>query len=200
MSNALFPELPGLTFDMKCNSEFNTIVHKPANGREVRGSFSAYPMWIFSLNYSHLDDQSYGDLETLHGFILQRRGRFDSFLYDYKNANTVTNGVLGTGNGSRTEWPLTRVWGGFTEPVENPNQVESITLDDEVVDTGDYTISTAGVLNFATAPVADAVIRWTGSYYFRCRFGSDVTDFTEFLSKIYRHEDFQFRGSPVEKV
>jgi len=200
MSDAVLPELPGLSFDMKCNSQFATVIHTPANGQEVRGSFAAYPMWLFSLNYEWLDDNPEDrDLQTLHGFILQRRGSFDSFLYSHKNANAVIDQVLGTGNGTRTDWPLLRVWGGFTEPVENPNQIEAITIDDELVDTGDYTVSTTGVLSFITPP-ASGVIRWTGSYYFRCRFEADLTDFTEFVTRMYSHEDFQFRGSPVNKV
>jgi uncharacterized protein (TIGR02217 family) len=200
MSNEMLPDLPGLTFDMKCNSQFATVIHSPANGPEVRGSYMAYPIWMFSLNYSMLDDQSYDDLETLHGFILQRRGSFDSFLYAARNANTVVDHSLGTGNGSRTQWQLQRVWGGFAEPIENPNQIDAIKLDGEVVDTADYSVSTTGLLTFDAAPASGVNIQASFSYYYRCRFETDLTDFTEFSTRIYSHEDFQFRGSPMNKV
>ncbi|MDD5271079.1 MAG: DUF2460 domain-containing protein [Methylovulum sp.] len=200
MSNEVLPDLPGLTFDMKCNSQFATVIHTPANGQEVRGSFSAYPIWLFSLHYSLLDDNEYADLQALHGFILRRRGSFDSFLYSHPNAHSVSGQTVGTGDGSRTDWPLLRTWGGFTEPVENPNQIDEVTLDGVVADTGSYSVSTAGLLSFSTPPSNGAVIQWGGSYYFRCRFEADLTDFTEFATRIYSHEDFQFRGSPVNKL
>jgi len=200
MSNDVLPDLPGLTFDMKCNSQFATIIHNPVNGPEVRASYMAYPIWLFSLNYALLDDQGYADLETLHGFILQRRGSFDSFLYTARNANTVTDYLLGTGNASQTQWQLQRVWGGFIEPIENPNQIDAVKLNGEVVDTADYSVSTTGLLTFDVAPDSSAIIEVSFSYYYRCRFETDLTDFTEFATRIYNHEDFQFRGSPVNKL
>lgn len=207
MSDALFPVLPGLTFDMKCNSRFNTVVHEPVAGREVRARFSGYPLWLFVLQYDFLDDTPEGDadLETLHGFICQRGGRYDSFLYDHDNANTVTDSTIGIGDGSKTDFQLVRHWGGFTEPVENPKSDVAVTVDEVAIDAANYGVGTTGLVSFKTTPVdytpADgAVIRWSGGYYFRCRFDSDDTDFTEFARRLYTHQDFQFRGSPVNKV
>lgn len=202
MSDAIFPTLPGLSFDMQCNSQFTTVVHTPVAGREVRAAFSAYPLWLFSLNFDFLDDTPEGeaDLATLHGFILQRRGRFDSFLYEHRTANAVTDQWLGLGNGVKTDWPLKRAWGGFVEPVENPKSQAVITRDGEMVGAADYSISPTGLVSFAAPPAEGAILRWSGGYYFRCRFESDETDFTEFLDRLYRHDALRFVGSPVNKV
>lgn len=200
MSNEVFPDLPGLSIEMKCNSEFSTIIHTSFSSKEARSANAAYPMWLFSVNFPHLDDQQFTDLETLHGFICQRRGRFDTFLYAHRNANAVVGRQFGTGNGTRTDFQLTRSFGGFVEPVENPNLIEAISLDDVDVDSGDYSVSSTGSVSFNTAPASGVVIRWTGSYYFRCRFDADATDFTEFASKLFNHESLQFKGSPVNKL
>lgn len=200
MSNAVFPELSGLAIEGSCNSEFVTVVHTPVNGAEVRAAYAGYPMWIFSLNYELLDDLEYDDLRVLHGFKLQQRGRFDSFLFSYKNANAVTEQTIGTGNGVKTTFQLRRDWGGFIEPIENPNQIDAILLDGETVDTGDFSVSSTGLVTFDTAPANGVVVQASFSYFYRCRFETDLTDFKEFSPQLFSHEDFAFRGSVVNKV
>lgn len=93
-----------------------------------------------------------------------------------------------------------RVWGGFAEPIENPNQIDEILLDDVVVDTGDFSVSSTGLLTFDTAPADGVVVKASFSYYYRCRFETDTTDFKEFSPQLFSHDDFAFRGSVVNKV
>jgi hypothetical protein len=200
MSDAIFPDLPGLAFDKKTNTEFKTVIHNTAAGGETRGRFSGYPFWLFRLNYTLLDNFDYDDLTVLHGFHCQRGGMFDSFLYRHQHENRVDDGLIGTGNGSRTAWPLRRSFGGFTEPCENVDALESVSVGGVVLAGSAYDLGATGIITFDNPPADGAVIRATFSYFYRCRFESDVTDFTEFANLLYSHEDFGFRGSVVNKV
>ena len=48
-----------------------------------------------------------------------------------------------------------------------------------------YTVH-GGVFTLATAPAAGSTLRWSGSYYWRCRFAADQLDFEKFLDKIWQ--------------
>lgn len=51
----------------------------------------------------------------------------------------------------------------------------------------DYSYTThGGVFTLATAPATGAVVRWSGSFYWRCRFAADQLDFEKFLDKIWQ--------------
>lgn len=51
----------------------------------------------------------------------------------------------------------------------------------------DYSYTShGGVFTLATAPAVGAVVRWAGSFYWRCRFAADQLDFDKFLDKIWQ--------------
>lgn len=49
----------------------------------------------------------------------------------------------------------------------------------------DYTLSTSGLVTFSTAPLANAVLTWSGSYYWRVRFKQDMQESDNFMYKLY---------------
>lgn len=58
MSNALFPELPGLEWDLSKAPMFNTKIMTSINGRELRASFQSFPKYEISLSFGFLRERS----------------------------------------------------------------------------------------------------------------------------------------------
>ncbi|MCK9622197.1 MAG: DUF2460 domain-containing protein [Methylobacter sp.] len=201
MSDAVFPTLPGLTWDISRNPRFHTIRHDPVDGKQARAAFMAYPLWDFELAYELIRDTAGGELQSLLGFYLSRQGGFDSWLYDCPEDNAVTAQNFGTGDGATLAFQLKRTWGGFDEPINNPKASPSIYIDGVLKTvTTDYTISSTGLVTFVTAPVASKAITWTGGFYYRCVFEEDKSNFVQFANNLYNLQSLTFIGSPVNKV
>ncbi|MFX7792651.1 DUF2460 domain-containing protein, partial [Acinetobacter baumannii] len=82
MSDVLFPELPGLEWDLSKKPIFNTKIMESVNGRELRASYQAVPKYEISLSFGFLrESKGRNELQQLESFFLERRGEFDSFLF-----------------------------------------------------------------------------------------------------------------------
>ena len=82
MSDVLFPELPGLEWDLSKKPVFNTKIMESVNGRELRASYQAVPKYEISLSFAFLrESKGRNELQQLESFFIERRGAFDSFLF-----------------------------------------------------------------------------------------------------------------------
>ena len=120
MSNAIFPTLPGLQWDVKKTPQWSTKVQQSAGGKELRASYFSYPIYKYTLAYDVLRQVSaFQELQTLAGFFSARQGKYDSFLFQDPNDNAVpfasdtfpTHG-FGAGDGSTTAFQLQRTAAG----------------------------------------------------------------------------------------
>ena len=202
MSNAIFPTLAGISWDISKAPQFSTIIHKAASGYEYRSALMVYPLYQFGLKYDVLrDNTANNELKTLLGFFNSRKGSFDSFLFTDPSDYTVTAEALGTGNGSNKIFQLVRNYGGFVEPVNTVNSAPLIYVNGVLKTlTTDYTISSTGLVTFVAAPANALAVTWTGTYYYRCRFLSDSISPTQFMQKLYSLSKLDFIGSVVSKV
>jgi len=153
------------------------------SGFERRVSLRAYPLYEFEFGYDLLrSDTAFHELQDVQNFFLARNGTFDSFKLDesYTPDNSVTDQLIGTGNGSATQFQLVRTLtaNGFAEPCMNPNVITAIK--DNGNATSNYTTNGTGLITFNSPPVAGHTLTATFSYYFRCRFGHDEIDFAAF--------------------
>lgn len=127
----LFPsqaQLPGLGFNVKKAPEFSTRIAEHTSGKEVRNAFWDDPRWNYEVNFELLRDRPVGSLESelkkIAGFFMQRRGRYEAFLFrdpdDYQASNiqAETDGVTLT-------FDLRRDFGGFLERIGQLDQVAS---------------------------------------------------------------------------
>jgi uncharacterized protein (TIGR02217 family) len=186
MSNAVFPTLPGLTWDVKRSPEFSTTVVKGADGGETRIGNWANPIWHWSLTHELLRDDATDELKTLLGFFLARQGKLDDFLYEDPSDNAVTGQQLGIGDGTTTAFQCVRAYGGFVEPVKNLNGAPVIKVDGVTKTvTTHYTVSSTGLVTFATAPANGAVITADLEYYWRVRFDLDSAEFNQFAQNLW---------------
>ena len=198
MSNAIYPVLPGLTYNNTWTPVFSTKIHAALSGKEQRAAFWSYPRRKYTLTYEVLrTSAAYLELQILAGFFLARQGSFDSWLYSDPNDNSVTGQSIGTCDGTTTAFQLVRAYGagGFSyiEPMQNINGTPIIRVAGVVKTAGvDYTINATGIVTFTSAPAASAAITADFSFYFRCRFLNDEQEFAQFNYNMWEARQVQF--------
>lgn len=202
MSNAVFPTLPGLLFNVVKQPEFSTKVQRATSGKELRAAFMQYPLWTFKLSYEFLRSAAaYTEMQTLLGFFTARQGMFDSFLFSDPDDNSVTDYQFGIGDGVTTKFQLTRAYGAFIEPVQNVNVLTNIKkAGTTLASPADYSIDANGLVTFVTAPAGGNALTWSGTYYFRVRFLQDVAEFNKFMQGLWDLKKLEFVGSTGNKV
>ncbi|HTZ79055.1 MAG TPA: DUF2460 domain-containing protein [Stellaceae bacterium] len=193
MSNAIFPALAGLGWNVKRTEIWKTRVQEAISGKEVRIADWSFPRHQWELSYDFLRSApGYGELQSLLGFFDQRQGLFDSFLYGDADDNAVTGQPIGVGDGVTTVFQLVRLYGGFVEPVIAPNQVSAVYLAG-VRQTGGYSVDSAsGEMTLGTAPGVGVPVTADFTYYFRCRFMADSMDFEKFMSQLWLAKSVKF--------
>ncbi|MEO5331076.1 MAG: DUF2460 domain-containing protein [Magnetococcus sp. YQC-5] len=204
---AVFPSLPGLSWELKKTPEFRTSIQTASSGREQRGAFRAYPVWRFSLLFDWLRaGNPRNEYETLQGFILGRRGSFESFLFLDPTDSICADMPFGVGDGEQTAFQLTRAFGfygsfSFVEPVENIKTLTAIRVNGATLSApNDYAISATGLVTFTAPPAVGAVLTWSGVFYFRCRFGEDTADFARTLPNLWELRELTFIGATGNKI
>lgn len=194
MSNAVYPTLPGLMFNFVRAPSFKTDIKTTPSGREFRGAQMLYPLYTYTLVYEFLrDSTAFNEFRSLLGFYNQRQGRFDSFLFNDTDDNTVTSQQFGVGDGATTKFQLIRTLGGMVEPVYDLNGAPQIYVSGVLKTVGtDYTINATGGVVFTVAPGATAPITWTGAFYWRVRFLTDEQEFSKMMQSIWEVKKLKF--------
>jgi len=189
MTTPVFPTLPGLAWNNKKTPMWSTKTQKALSGKELRASYFSYPIWQFSLSYNVLRETGQAELQSLIGLFNQCRGSYGAFLYLDPEDNVVTDQAFGVGDGSTTQFGLVRTFSGFTEPVYAVNGTPIIKVNGTA--TTAFTQAN-GLITFTSAPASSAILSWSGSYYYRCRFLQDSMDFEEFLYKLWTAKKVEF--------
>ena len=205
MSDVLFPELPGLEWDLSKKPIFNTKIMESVNGRELRASYQAVPKYEISLSFGFLrESKGKNELQQLESFFLERRGAFDSFLFKMPDDSDYSCSF--TGNGSATSFQLYKQMHTSVIPLahtkaktvlevdptfwnENDNQQFWSDNDDEIFwDDTKIAVSKSGVVQ-ATKPLkAGHKFSVKGTFYYRCRFADDGQAFTLFSYRLWKGE------------
>ena len=222
MSNAVFPALPGIKWDVQKKPTFSTTIKRARNGRELRWSHWSTPLVYFSLSYEMLRDRvAFPELKTLGGFFMQRRGDWDSFLFQDPDDYQVGNQLIGVGNGVNTSFQLTRTFGGFTEALANIGTIAigpsmwnpdpetlmwSVNPSDPMWSAAlsyapsTYTVSATGVVTFNVAPANGEPVLWSGTFYYRCRFDGDEHSYSKFMYRLWELKKCEFVGCLGTKI
>lgn len=271
MSNDVFPAMVGLAWDVQRKPIFSNKIATHTSGKETATAYYQNPKWEYTLTYDYLPDfpKSVGDsdLRTLLGFFLNRRGRFDTWLYTDPDDNAVVAGFQKTFDGTSVEFDMVRSIGGFYEPIGQLNtglsvwlnvtetgpipdtpgpytrtvthaaayvSTESVTINGVaaplapgapaagqysvaagvytfnvadktktaviryryLVNPADYTVVMPNVVQFDVAPPNLATAYASFSYYFRCRFIEDISEFNKFADKLWDLSEMGFRSIP----
>jgi len=187
LSNAIFPKIRGLSWDISKTPEWSTKSKRSASGKTVRASFWSFPIWHFKLKYAYIrdSDAADSDLKTIIGFFNQRMGAFDSFLYECPDDNTATNQVIALGDGVTTTFQLCRDYGGFIEPIHNPKE-ETLVVFLNGVKTTAFSVDGKGRIVFTTPPAQGVAISASFKFYFRVTFAEDEEEFEQFAYRLYQ--------------
>ena len=197
MSNALFPSFPGRAWPVKFSPAFNTKILPAVSGRETRAAFHLTPLWTITLPFEVLRSAEY---LLLSGFFMSVRGRWDSFLLDAGDDSIATDIPFAIGDGITKSFQLCRLMGSFVELVQNVGTVSAIKAAGSVIAGSGYTVGATGIVTVTTAPAAGVALTWSGTYYYRCRFDQDASEFEEFMSRLYTLKTLKFMGSPSNKL
>ena len=194
MSQAVFPSLPGLTWDRERSPEFSTLLQTSVSGLQAASALWNYPVYTYgNLGYDILRSGApFAELQTLMGFFNQRKGRLDTFLYDDPEDDSVTGQPIATGDGVATSFQLVRTFGGWTDPVRDVNAVSNVYLNG-VGQISGWTVNSLGVLTFSSPPGDGVAITATFSYYWRCRFTLDKLPFNLAMFKWWELKKLEFQ-------
>ena len=188
MSNALYPDFPGVSFRTRYEPMWKTDVQESVSGRETRVGWWSYPRYRIDLDYEVLRADSLAEFQTLIGFFNARGGRRQSFLFDDPVDNAVTAQVFGTGVAGVTQYQLVRTFGGFVEPVTAPKVAGRTIYINGIAQTEGAGVSInndTGVVTFSSPPTAGATMSWTGGYYRRVRFSDDYMSVRQFTVDLW---------------
>lgn len=205
MTTNLFPTLT-MGFSVKKTPQFKTQIQTAVSGRELRLTYKPIPTWLFQVRYEFLRDASdtrqgtmFGpagwgttsnDLRTLMGFFLSVQGSFSPFYFNDPTDDFVAGQVIGTGDGSTTQFQLIRTMGtppaSFNEPIIAPASLPTVYLNGVADPSSNWTLSApGGVLAFNSAPGNGVVITADINYFFYCRMAEDTQDFEYFLYQLW---------------
>ncbi len=197
MSQAIFPALPGLLWDITRTPVWSTTKKVAVSLRQYRSANASYPIYRVRMAFEFLrQSNGYSEMATLAGFFNARQGGFDSFLWTDPDDNSVITQALGTGDGSNRLFQLVRTFGGYVEPVFDVNAAPQIYVNAVLKTlTTDYTLSATGLVAFVTAPGNGVAVTWSGTYYRRVCFTQDQAEFSQFMNKLWT-----FRALDMESV
>jgi hypothetical protein len=187
---AVFPTVAGLTWPIVKRPIGQTEVNTSVSLREVRTTYVQYPVYEFDLTFAWLDES---DMEQLEGLFLSCLGSWGGFFFDAGSGDDeVTAQAFGVGDGVTTKFTLVRSRGTFTQPIDGSFGARVATVAGNVAAA---TFSdTDGTVTFAAAPANGAALAWSGNYYYRCRFKSDTTDFSQFVAELWENKQLSLRS------
>lgn len=192
----IFPSISSVGWGVKRSPVFATIASKHVSGKVARASYGVWPLWKFELVYDVLlSDPATAWLQTLRGFFEAQNGQLTPFYFQDPEFYNNYNQVLGTGNGSQTDFTFVRSVGSYyTEPVNAVATLVKVYLNGVVQSSG-YSLVTSGpypVLRFTTAPASGVQVMADFTYYFLCRFVGDVHDYEEFMKRMHTLQSCAF--------
>lgn len=213
MSDVLFPELPGLEWDLTKTPMFNTKIMQSVNGRELRASYQAVPKYQISMSFAFLrESKGRNELQQLEGFFLERRGSFHSFLFKMPEDNEFQCTFVGDGvqtsfqlykQINTTQIPLQHTQAEQSEdPLMWSENASKLMWSDPESQMWllQFGITTNGLLQMPIPLAAGESITITGTYYYRCRFADDEQQYTNFMSKLWKAGKVEMVGSLGNKV
>lgn len=184
----IFPFMPGQSFLQLKTPVWSTDIQTSVSGRERRRQLWSFPKWRFKIAYEVLRDAPDKlELQKLFTFFNMHAGSYQEFFYYDHSDHSVVGQSIGTGNGVTTAFQLTRTMTmgaiTFTEPVRAISGTPTVYVNG--TPTTAYTVGAYGVITFTTPPAAAAVITWTGSFFFLCRFEKDELDAAQMMQGLW---------------
>lgn len=194
MTLPVFPSLVGLAWPVKWQPKWNYNKQDALSGARTRTSFMTYPIYDAEVTFNVLRFTQ-NEWQQLQGFVNAANGGVGLWLYTNPDDSTAMNQQFGEGDGTSTSFQLVRSLGSFIEPVFFPNVISSVTVNGSP--TSAYTVTATGQVVFDTAPVSGALLAWTGTFWWGCRFDDDTFGFENFLQYLWRNKSMKFSTEKI---
>ncbi len=216
MSNELFPELPGLEWELTKAPIFNTKIMTSINGRELRASYQAIPKYSITMSFAFLrENKGRNELQQLEAFFTARRGAFDSFLYKMPDDNQYQCTFVG--DGSTTTYQIFKHMHGLKMPLGNTvemtqpvnpnmwNKNEGRNMWDSNTDKPMWRNGLSGITSDGKLILDDPLdegeeITVSGTFFYRCRFSDDEQQYVNFLHRLWKAQKVELIGSLGAKI
>ncbi len=203
MTTAVFPDLPGVAMGIKRSAKWLNRNYQSVSGKETNVALWSYPEWSWSLPFEVLQTIAGSpDFWTLANFYNAQGGDFAWWLYSDPDDCAITGQPLGDGDGATAAFQLVRAggyFGGFVEPIWAPNRVGAVYVSGVQLAASAWSVSpwggaAPGVLSFAEAPPAGALVTADFSWYFVCRFTDGQIDFSEIAAGLWSVDKLAFKA------
>jgi hypothetical protein len=198
---------------IKKTMHFNSVVVKTAGQRGNAGvSLSPYPTYNFEFDMDAVQGNEAAATtatEVFKGVFAQTAGAAGLFLFtdpqdsavSYTNSAMLdvtpgsTTPMAAVGNGVSTVFQLGRLIGGVAYDILQNVSITGLKVGATAkFSPGDYTVSSTGVVTFASAPGNNVTLTWVGTFQFLCRFAADEYDATRIYSTNSGTDLWDFAG------
>ena len=191
----LFPLLPGQGFFVSKGPKWSTGVQTAVSGKERTLAYWTYPRWAFKVAYEVIRNKpSLQELQPLWAFFNLHQGRYAVWQFFDPTDNAVTGQPFGTGDGVTTEFQLVRAMyyegRGWQEPVRSTVGTPVISVNG--TPTTAFTLGDDGLITMNSAPANDAVLTWSGQFYFVCRFDQDDLTPAQAFNSLWSLDGLEF--------
>lgn len=211
----IFPILSPLTWSVHKQPSLASDKYTAVSGRDTLLCRAVYPRWEFTLSYggdSWLREQTqnstpytplsgHTELEQLSGLFLQCLGAYGEFYYSDPDDNSRLTQQIGITDGVNSTFQIYYSIGAggslpdFTAPVSGIQTISSVYLNGSLQAGSSYGLDpTKTKLVFTSAPAAGQVITATFSFYYRCRFLADLTEYSQWALNLWEAKQVKFQS------
>jgi uncharacterized protein (TIGR02217 family) len=164
---------------LKKSPNFNTVRQKGPAGVNAAIALKPFCTWDFEFSLDHITGHEHtaaSVVAQMLGTFMATAGGASPFLFADPQDNAVTGAQFGKGDGTSKSFQLSRNIYGYPDIIQNLNGTPSIYVAGTL--TPPASISATGIVTFTAAPASGAVLTWTGSFFYACRFAEDTIDAT----------------------
>jgi uncharacterized protein (TIGR02217 family) len=129
---------------------------------------------------------AFSEFQSIAGFFVGQGGANAPFWIAPPGLSAASGQALGTGDGSTTQFALSRSYGAYSEPVLATSGVTAVYLNGVAQGSG-WSVSSgyAPKIIFTTAPAIGAIVTADFGLLWLCRFSEDFADFENFMSLLW---------------
>lgn len=195
MTIPTFPPLPGVSWPVGRSPMWSTDKQVTVSGRVTTLQYFSYPRYKYELTFDVLRSDSNLEWQTLVAFYNRVGGGALLFQFNDTDNTSVTDQALGTGDGTTTAFQLVRTMTGtganvFVEPVWVPIGTPVVKING--TPTVLFTLGATGLITFNTPPANGALLTWTGTYNWPCRFDDDTASFQKLMTNFWDLKKISF--------
>lgn len=176
LDDVRFPD--GIAYGAQGGPRFNTTVLPMVSGHEKRNQNWSLIRCEYEVGQTVKTRE---EMEVIIDFFYARRGRQRGFRFKDWADFTISNQVIGTGDGDRLNWQIFKRYNDgvapFARPITKivPNSLTGVLVGGVLVDPDDYLLDEdTGIISFDTAPALDDDIEIVYlEFDVPCRFDTD---------------------------